>query len=84
VSPIDQGEWGNMWSWGFTKRSVQMLFNDIPSLQVTVEAYGNVLAAVAFLEGLSVKELRTEELDHQDPNYPVLITIRAVKSETTR
>ena len=85
ISRIDQGEWGDMWYWGFTKRSVQILFSEIfPSFQVTVKTYGNVLAAVAFLEGLSVRELRTEELDHQDPTYPVLISVRAVKPEATR
>ena len=83
VSPIDQGEWRRLWCWGFTKRSLEMLFSEAhASFQVTVKTYGNVLGAVAFLEGLSVKELRAEELDHHDPAYPVLISLRAVKRET--
>jgi len=48
---------------------------------VKIEAHGNVLAAVAFLEGLAVRELRKEELDHHDPDYELLITLRAVKPE---
>ena len=82
ISPIDQGEWGRLWCWGFTERSLQMLFSEYDSFQVSVKTHGNVLAAVAFLEGLSVKELKTEELDHHDPAYPVLISIRAVKRVT--
>jgi glycosyltransferase involved in cell wall biosynthesis len=83
ISSIDQGEWGGLWCWGFTERSLEMLFSEAyTSFEVTVKTYGNVLAAVAFLEGLSVKELKTEELDHHDPAYPVLISLRAVKRET--
>ena len=60
-----------------------MLFSEgDASFEVTVKTHGNVLAGVAFLEGLSVKELKTEELDHHDPAYPVLISLRAVKRET--
>jgi len=38
-----------------------------------------VLAATAFLNGLATEELRKEELDHYDPHYQLLITIRARK-----
>ena len=38
-----------------------------------------VLAAAAFLFGLAVEELRPEELDYQDPDYELLIAVRAVK-----
>jgi hypothetical protein len=38
-----------------------------------------VLAATAFLQGLSSRELRPDELNHRDPDYEVLITVRAVK-----
>jgi SAM-dependent methyltransferase len=39
-----------------------------------VEGHGNVLAAVAFLEGISCEELRDGELDHVDALYPVVVT----------
>ena len=29
----------------------------------------SVLAALAFLHGLAVEELKPEELDHRDPDY---------------
>jgi hypothetical protein len=38
-----------------------------------------VLAATAFLYGLSVEELTEEELDYTDPDYEVIIAIRAMK-----
>jgi hypothetical protein len=34
---------------------------------------------MAFLHGLLVTELRQEELDYHDPDYEMLITVRAVK-----
>jgi hypothetical protein len=39
-----------------------------------------VLAAAAFLQGLSSRELRADELDYHDPDYELLICVRAVKS----
>jgi len=50
-----------------------------PEAEVRIEAHGNVLVAVSFLHGLAAEELRQEELDHHDPDYEVLITLRAVK-----
>jgi hypothetical protein len=42
--------------------------------------YGNVLASIAFLEGLASEELRAAELDYRDPLYPLLICVRATKA----
>jgi SAM-dependent methyltransferase len=82
ISPIDQGAWGEHWYWAFTSRSAQRLFEEIfPAANVAVKTYGNVLAAIAFLEGLAVTELKRDELDYHDPLYSVLIAVRAVKSE---
>jgi hypothetical protein len=46
---------------------------------VSVNAYGNVLTASAFLYGLADHELKPEELDFRDPDYEVSIGLRAVK-----
>jgi hypothetical protein len=40
-----------------------------------------VLAAISFLHGVAVEELSKEELDYPDPDYEVLITVRAAKSK---
>jgi SAM-dependent methyltransferase len=68
--------------WALTTLSARRLCEEaFPEADVEIEAYGNVLAAVAFLEGLAVRELRKEELDHRDPDYELLISLRAVKPE---
>ena len=76
------GKHGEQYCWMFTKMSAQCLFEEtFPTADLRVEAHGNVLAAVSFLHGLATEELRQEELDHHDPDYEVLITLRAVKSQ---
>jgi hypothetical protein len=44
-----------------------------------VKSHGNVLVASALLQGLAAEELRRQELDYRDPDYELLITLRAVK-----
>ncbi|MCW3100424.1 MAG: glycosyl transferase family 2 [Chthonomonadaceae bacterium] len=69
--------------WRFTTLSAQRLVaNAFPSHSVSVRAYGNVFVASAMLYGLATEELTTEELDFQDPDYEMLITVRAVKEES--
>jgi hypothetical protein len=46
---------------------------------VTVDTYGNVLAAIAFLHGLAREDLSDRELDVRDDFYPVVVAVRAVK-----
>ena len=83
VPGITKIEQGGDWYWSFTAASARRLFEEVfPPRGVTVDAYGNVLAAQAFLQGLAAEELRREELDQQDPDYPVSVVIRAVKPET--
>jgi SAM-dependent methyltransferase len=73
--------WGEYWH--FTTQSVRRLFQEtFPAANISIEAYGNVLTAIAFLHGLAAEELRQEELDFFDPDYEVLITVRAVKHES--
>jgi SAM-dependent methyltransferase len=78
------GKHGEYYCWMFTKLSARHLFEKtFLAADVRVEAHGNVLVAISFLHGLAVEELRQEELDHHDPDYEVLITLRAVKPEAT-
>jgi glycosyltransferase involved in cell wall biosynthesis/SAM-dependent methyltransferase len=70
--------WGQYWS--FTKQSAKRIFDEVfPSKNVTAEAHGNVLAASAFLYGIATQELHRDELDYHDPNYDVIIAVRAVR-----
>jgi hypothetical protein len=44
-----------------------------------VGVHGNVLAATAFLQGISAVEVEPAELDFLDPRYDLVITVRATK-----
>ena len=78
ISRYDMDQWGDYWR--FTSAAAQRLFGDVfGSKQVQVEAYGNVLVSAAFLYGMSVQDLTTEELDFHDRDYEALICVRAVK-----
>jgi SAM-dependent methyltransferase len=66
--------------WRFTSISLRRLFEEVfPEANVTVEAHGNVLAAISFLHGLAHEELRKNELDYRDPNFEVSVLLKAVK-----
>jgi SAM-dependent methyltransferase len=70
--------WGEYWH--FTAQSLRRLFLEVFLPQnVNIRVYGNVLAAIAFLHGLAATELRREALDHSDPDYEVIIAVRAAK-----
>ncbi len=81
ISQIDRGKWAEQWYWSFTARSARRLFGEVfPGEGVVVEAHGNVLAAIAYLHGLATEEVRREDLDQRDPQYEVLVAVRAVKA----
>lgn len=78
ISLDDFDKWGEYWR--FTSLSARLLFEEAFSVgNVTVHPYGNVLAAISFLEGLACEDLTRLELDARDRSYEVLIAIRAVK-----
>jgi SAM-dependent methyltransferase len=78
----EKDSWGDQWFWSFTTQSARLLFERVfPASCIQVNAYGNVLAAVAFLHGLASQEMRPEELDYRDNDYDMLVAIRAVKPE---
>jgi SAM-dependent methyltransferase len=74
----DIDSWGDYWR--FTTLSARRLFEEVfEPANVTVDSYGNVLTASAFLYGLSTEDLSRRELDLHDPDYQVTIGIKAVK-----
>ena len=80
ISRYDMDRWGDYWR--FTDASAKRLFGDVFGKEnVNVETFGNVLTACAFLHGLSAEELKKKELDYHDPDYQVLITVRAIKTK---
>jgi glycosyltransferase involved in cell wall biosynthesis/peptidoglycan/xylan/chitin deacetylase (PgdA/CDA1 family) len=85
ISQTYDSEWGGSWYWNFTELSARRLFeNQFGAGNVSVEAHGNVLAAISFLHGLAEEELSPAELGHEDPGYPVTIAVRAVKRSGSR
>lgn len=75
-------DWGDCWR--FTRISARLLFEELflPA-DITVQAYGNVLAATAFLHSLASEDLKQRELDYFDPNYELLVAVRAKKVEAS-
>ena len=68
--------------WRLTEASARKLFAAaFPIDAFDVTAYGNVMACAAFLYGMSVEEMQPGGLDHLDPNFPLVIAIRAVKPD---
>ncbi len=71
--------WGEYWR--FTAQSMRRLLAEaFPAGETRIAVYGNVLAAVAALHGLAAEELTAHELDQGDPDYEVLLGVRAVKA----
>lgn len=67
--------------WRFTPASCQLLFGEVFGYEnISVQTYGNVLAAIAFLTGIAYEELSARELETQDEHFPVVIAVRASKS----
>src|SRR4051812_38270964 len=80
LSRMLHGE-GLAWDyWRFTAASCSRLFGEVfGEDNVTVQTYGNVLAATAFLRGTALEEIPRRKLDVNDPYFPLLVTVRAVK-----
>lgn len=76
---LGEDDWGEYWH--LTTQSAKALMDEtFPDMQTQVGSYGNVLAATCYLHGLAADELPDEKLDHQDRDYEMIVTIRAVKT----
>jgi len=78
VSRYDMDRWGDYWR--FTDLSIRKMFSEVFGEQnVELSIFGNVLSATALLQGISSEELKTEELNFNDRNYQVVISVVAKK-----
>ena len=69
--------------WRLTEASARRLFAAaFPLDGFAIETYGNVKACAAFLYGLSVEEMPAADLEHRDPSFPLVVTVRAVKPQS--
>jgi len=74
ISRYDMERWGDYWR--FTDAALRRLF--VERFDARVELYGNVAAAVAFLEGVAVEDLPDRAiLDHVDPDYQLTLGVVA-------
>ena len=81
ISRYDMDKWGDYWR--FTTLSAKASFEEVfGEDNVSVQAYGNVLSSIAFLHGLAMEELTRKELDLNDDNYQMLITVVAFKKRS--
>ena len=78
ISRYDYERWGDYHR--FSDMCIKKSFEEVfGSGNVEVESYGNVLAAIAELQGISAEELSRDELFYKDGDYQILITIVATK-----
>ena len=81
ITPLGDATWVDTWMWGFTSRSAQRMFAAVfGDENVTVEVFGNVTTAAAFVVGLSADDLRPADFEAYDPRYEILVCVRAVKA----
>jgi len=83
ISREDNRDWGDWWR--FTARSAQRLFAEAYGEEhVQVRQHGNVHAAAAFLYGLAAEDLDRRVLESVDPDFHLVMTVRAVRSPSER
>jgi SAM-dependent methyltransferase len=78
ITPVRPGR-DYSWHWSVTEDSLpRLLAQAFDPAAVSVETFGNLFAATAFLHGAAVEEIPAEKLDSFDPAYPVTVAARAV------
>lgn len=79
VSRYDAERWGDHWR--FMPQSIERLFHEVFGADhVEVTVYGNSYAASCLMKGFATEECDTALLDRPDPDYPVVIAIKARRS----
>ena len=79
ISRYDMDRWGDYWR--FTDLSLKKLFAEyFREENITIQMYGNVFAANAFLQGLALEDIEDKSLlNVRDIDYQVTLGIRAVR-----
>jgi SAM-dependent methyltransferase len=76
---LGRDAWGEYWR--ITTQSAEKLFADtFQGADVQIGSYGNVLTSCCCLHGIVSEEIAPEDLDYNDPNFEVIVTVRAKKS----
>lgn len=83
ISRYDMDRWGDFWR--FTTLSAQGIFKEVfRETNIEVNSYGNCKLAISFLNGLAVEDMRKPLFHQHDPDYQLIITVKAVKNENSR
>lgn len=79
ISRYDMDRWGDYWR--FTDLSIRKMVESVfGEGNVEIVTFGNVLAAITFLQGLAIDDLPdVSVLDMKDPDYQITIGIKAIK-----
>lgn len=66
--------------WRFTYASAEFIFSKFfDKNNLEIKSWGNVFSGLAFWIGMAQEELSRKELDYNNPDFPVIITVRAKK-----
>lgn len=76
ISRFDYERWGDYWR--FNDMSTRQLFEEFFE-EVEVVAFGNAPLAAAFVMGLSQEEVPSSLFEYQDPDFQILIGVKARK-----
>jgi len=80
ISQTYDSVWSTCWYWNFTPLSGKRMFEEaFAPADIKLQTFGNVLAAISFLQGLAAEEFTPQELDFSEPGYEVTISVRARK-----
>jgi SAM-dependent methyltransferase len=80
LSRVDSGLYTSDY-WRFTPASCERLLQEqFGEGDVMIATFGNALSCGAFIQGLSVEEFSSSELDPTDSHFPLILGIRARKA----
>lgn len=74
ISRFDYDRWGDYWR--FNDMSIRKIFEEYFE-HVEVRPYGNAPLAAAFVMGLSQEDVPPRLFEHNDPDYQILISVKA-------
>jgi SAM-dependent methyltransferase len=75
---LGRDDWGEYWH--ITTQSAEKLFEEtFPDADIKVGSFGNVFTATCALHGIVSDEISQQELDSYDPDFEVIVTVRAQK-----
>lgn len=79
ISRSDADQWGDFWR--YTPQAALRMFEDVFGKgNVEISTYGNSYAAACLMKGFATEECDAVLLDKVDPDYPVVITLKAKKA----